>query len=98
VEPHAEDEWVGHRIQVGEAVIELRGDVGRCAITTQNPDSGVPDFDTLRTIDAYRPRTNNAAGREHIPFGVYGDVVRPGVVRVGDPVQMLEPSLLDATA
>jgi uncharacterized protein YcbX len=98
VEPHAEDEWVGHRIQVGEAVIELRGDVGRCAITTQNPDSGVPDFDTLRTIDAYRPRTNNAGGREHIPFGVYGDVVRRGVVRVGDPVQMLEPSLLDATA
>ena len=98
VEPHEEDGWVRRRIQVGEALIELRGDVGRCAITTQNPDSGVPDLDTLRTIDAYRSRTNNAAGKEHIPFGVYGDVARAGVVRVGDPVVVLEPSLLDATA
>jgi uncharacterized protein YcbX len=97
-EPHAEDEWVQRRVRIGEAAIELRGDVGRCAITTQNPETGVPDFDTLRTIDAYRARTRNAAGKEHIPFGVYGEVVRAGVVRVGDTVQLLEPSLLDVTA
>jgi uncharacterized protein YcbX len=98
VEPHGEDEWLGRRVQVGDAVVALRGDVGRCAITTQNPDTGVPDFDTLRTIDGYRPRRPKAAGREPIPFGVYGDVVEAGVVRVGDPVGVVEPSLLDATA
>lgn len=98
VEPHEEDGWVEHRIRVGDAVVRLRGDVGRCAITTQNPDTGVPDFDTLRTIGSYRARTHNAAGNEHIPFGVYGDVVQAGVVRVGDPVESMEPSLLDATA
>jgi hypothetical protein len=98
VEPHEEDEWLARRIQVGDAVVELRGDVGRCAITTQNPETGVPDFDTLRTIDDYRPRRSNESGSEPVPFGVYGDVVRAGVVRVGDPVEVLEPSLLDATA
>jgi uncharacterized protein YcbX len=97
-EPHAEDEWLQRRVRIGEAAVELRGDVGRCAITTQNPETGVPDLDTLRTIDTYRARTRNAAGKEHIPFGVYGEVVYAGVVRVGDPVEVLERSLLDATA
>jgi uncharacterized protein YcbX len=97
-EPHEEDEWLKRRVRIGEAVVELHGDVGRCAITTQNPDTGVPDFDTLRTIDGYRARTTNAAGKEHIPLGVYGEVVHAGAVRVGDSVELLELSLLDATA
>jgi uncharacterized protein YcbX len=97
-EPHQEDEWLKRRLRIGDAVVRLLGDVGRCAITTQNPETGVPDFDTLRTIDSYRERTTNAAGKEHIPFGVYGDVVHPGLVRVGDAVEPLELSLLDATA
>src|SRR5262249_40360325 len=54
-EPHEEDTWVKRHIRIGDALVRLRGDVGRCAITTQNPDTGVPDFDTLRTIRAYRP-------------------------------------------
>jgi MOSC domain-containing protein len=97
-EPHEEDEWVKRPVRIGDAVVELLNDVGRCAITTQNPETGVPDFDTLRTIDGYRGRTANAAGKEHIPFGVYGEVVRAGVVRVGAPVEPLQLSLLDATA
>jgi uncharacterized protein len=96
--PHEEDEWVRRTLRIGEAVVRLRNDVGRCAITTQNPDTGVPDFDTLRTIDGYRGRTTNAAGTAHIPFGMYGEILQAGVVRVGDPVELLERSLLDATA
>ena len=91
--PHEEDEWVRRTVQIGDAVVRLRNDVGRCAITTQNPETGVPDLDTLRTIDLYRVRTHNATGKEHIPFGVYGEVVRAGVVRVGDPVEPLESVL-----
>ncbi len=98
VAPHEEDEWLQRRVRIGDAVVRLRGDVGRCAITTQNPETGVPDFDTLRTIDAYRSRTNNVSGKEHIPFGVYGDVVQAGAVRVGDAVDVVDLSLLDATA
>jgi uncharacterized protein YcbX len=86
-EPHEEDTWVGQRVRIGEAVAYLRHDVGRCAITTQNPDTGAPDLDTLRTIRQYRGETANESGKRHIPFGVYGEVVEPGRVTVGDTVE-----------
>jgi len=85
--PHEEDSWIERPVKIGEALVRLLGDVGRCAITTQNPETGAPDFDTLRAIDRYRSRTTNVAGKEHIPFGVYGEVVEPGLVRVGDSVE-----------
>ncbi len=85
--PHEEDTWVKRHVRIGEALVRLRGDVGRCAITTQNPETGVPDLDTLRTISSYRERTKNEAGKEHIPFGVFGEVVEPGRVAVGDSVE-----------
>jgi uncharacterized protein YcbX len=84
--PHQEDEWIKRSVRIGEALVRIRGDVGRCAITTQNPDSGVPDFDTLRTIKEYRPETANEKRKRHIPFGVYGEVIDPGRVSVGDRV------------
>jgi hypothetical protein len=84
--PHEEDEWVKRTVRIGEALVRIRGDVGRCAITTQNPDSGAPDFDTLRTIKTYRPETPNEKGKKHLPFGIYGEVLEPGRVAVGDEV------------
>jgi uncharacterized protein len=86
--PHEEDEWVGRHVLVGEAVVRLRGHVARCAITTQNPETGVPDFDTLRTIKVYRGVRDGG-----LDFGVYGEVVEPGRVRVGDPVEPLAQRL-----
>src|SRR4051794_25450987 len=79
--PHEEDEWVGRDVTLGEAVVRPLGNVGRCAITTQDPETGTPDLDTLKGLATYRER-----GTEPLPFGVYGTVVRPGRVRVGDPV------------
>jgi uncharacterized protein YcbX len=95
---HQEDGWVGRNVRIGGALVRLRGDVGRCAITTQNPDTGAPDFDTLRTIYSYRSLTENEAGKKHVPFGVYGEVVEPGVVRIGDSVEPLQLSLFERTA
>ena len=81
--PHEEDEWLGSEVGIGDARIRLRGTVGRCAITTQNPETGARDFDTLRAIRSYR----GMSAERSIDFGVYGEVVRPGRVRVGDPVE-----------
>ncbi len=90
-EPHEEDAWIGERIRIGEALVTIRGDVGRCAITTQNPETGTPDLDTLRTISGYRGFTTSVKGERHIPFGVFGEVVEPGRVTKGDIVALAEP-------
>ena len=92
--PHEEDSWAKRHVRIGGATIRIRGDVGRCAITTQNPETGKPDFDTLRTIRGYRDWTENEAGKRHIPFGVYGEVTEPGAVAVGDRVEVVEQTLL----
>jgi hypothetical protein len=77
---HEEDGWIGSEVEVGEARIRVAGPVGRCAVTTRNPDSGVSDLDTLRALAGYRTlREGKAHG-----CGVCGDVVTEGTVRVGD--------------
>jgi uncharacterized protein YcbX len=82
---HEEDEWIGRRVAVGEAILDADGDVGRCAVTTRNPDTGDFDLDTLRVLTAYRPEGRT----ERLPFGVRAAVVKPGRVRVGDPVGLV---------
>jgi uncharacterized protein len=83
---HEEDEWVGRSVRVGEAVVRPLEQVARCAITTQDPSTGIADFDTLRELIAYRGLRD---GR-HADMGVYGEVVQPGRVRVGDPVEPID--------
>jgi len=81
-EPHEEDTWAGRHVRLGEAVVEIGGPVPRCATTTRDPATGMRDLDTLREIAAYRGKRDG----KKVDFGVYAQVVRPGVVRVGDPV------------
>jgi len=85
VGPHEEDEWIGRRVEIGDAVVAPVGDVGRCAVTTKNPDTGETDLDTLGTLAAYRREGRT----EPLPFGVHAAVVQPGRVRVGDAVRPL---------
>jgi len=85
VEAHEEDEWLGAEVRIGDATIVLNGDVGRCVVTTQDPDRGVTDLDTLGVLARYRRYGRD----EDLPFGVYGAVVVPGRVRVGDEVEPL---------
>jgi len=82
VAAHEEDDWLGTHVQVGDAVLAFNGDVGRCVVTTQNPETGETDFDTLGTLARYR----REGSFEPLPFGVYGSVAVPGRVRVGDAV------------
>lgn len=81
---HGEDEWLGRRVRLGEAVVVPQGNVGRCAVTTQNPETGTPDLDTLKALAAYRGELETT---EPLPFGVYAAVAEPGRVRVGDTVE-----------
>lgn len=83
VEPHAEDEWIGRGVQIGEALVRPRGHVGRCLITSRDPESGEIDLDTLKLLASYRRDLDTT---EELAFGVFGEVEQPGRLRVGDPV------------
>jgi uncharacterized protein YcbX len=83
VDAHEEDTWLDNRVAIGDAVIVPLGDVGRCVVTTCDPDTGVSDLDTLKLLAGYR----KDGVTEPLPFGVYCDVAVPGRVRVGDAVR-----------
>jgi uncharacterized protein YcbX len=79
--PHEEDGWSDQRLRLGEAVVRVGASIPRCVVTTLHPDSGEQDFPTLRVLAGHRKREGG------LMFGVYGDVERAGLVRVGDPVE-----------
>jgi uncharacterized protein len=79
---HEEDDWIGGRVRAGDAVLAPLGDIGRCVVTTRNPDTGEFAFGTLDVLAGYR----REGVTEPLPFGIYCDVVEPGRVRLGDPV------------
>ena len=56
---HEEDEWLDTEVRVGDAVLRLNGDVGRCVVTSHDPDSGV-----TRSRHARRARALPARGAE----------------------------------
>jgi uncharacterized protein len=85
---HEEDTWIGGRVAVGSAVLSITKPDARCAITTQDPDTGERDLDTLRTILRYRGFRPGDTERK-IDFGVLGEVAQPGSVSVGDEVSVV---------
>jgi uncharacterized protein len=88
VDAHAEDAWVGAGpVRVGGAVVRFAGHVGRCLITSRDPDTGVVDVPTLDLLGSYRAEVDST---EPLPFGVWGGVVEPGTVHVGDEVAPLD--------
>ena len=86
VEPYGEDAWIGRALQIGDAVVQPRGNVGRCVVTTCDPATGERDFDTLGVLATYRGDIETS---EPLPLGVVGGVLTPGRVRVGDAVRPL---------
>jgi uncharacterized protein YcbX len=83
VAPHAEDRWIKREVQIGESTVRFSGNVGRCLITSRDPDTGAVDLPTLDLLRGYRGALH---ATEPLPFGIYGEVVSGGTVRVGDPV------------
>ena len=81
-----EDGWIGRVVAVGEASIRVKGNVGRCAVTTENPLTGIADLRTLHLLGNLRA---GVAATEPLPFGVWGEVVGAGRVRVGDAVRVV---------
>ena len=85
-EAHEEDGWVGRRLRIGEAGVQPCGHVGRCSITQRDPETGETDLLTLKMLGEYR---RDADTTEPLACGIYGVVLEPGTVRVGDRVELI---------
>ena len=75
----AENQWLGAKLQIGEAVIEIVDDVGRCAAINVDPASATRQPDHLTTM-------RQAFGHSYL--GVFGRVTKPGIVQCGDMVSI----------
>jgi len=86
IDAHAEDAWVGSAVRVGATKLAWLGHVGRCLVTSRDPDSGEIDLPTLDLLRGYRGDLETTAP---LPFGIYGTVLEPGEIVVGDAVRLL---------
>lgn len=84
-EPFAEDGWFGRELRVGGARLRPMGHVGRCAVTTLDPESGEVD---LPTLDLLRELRGDAETTEPLAIGVHCAVIEPGEVALGDAVEL----------
>ena len=75
-----EDAWVGRTVAVGDE-LQVRVDVrdDRCMVVNFDPRTAERDPSVLRAVVARRAKC----------LGVYGSVVRPGVVRPGDAIEIV---------
>jgi uncharacterized protein YcbX len=79
-EGNLERAWIGRRLRVGGALLEVIRPTGRCVMVTL-PQAELPkDARLLRALAATDPSEGDAL------FGVYAEVVSPGAVRAGDTV------------
>ena len=83
-EAYVEETWLGREVRVGRAVLRVNIAIPRCAVIDLDPRTGDRGSGVLKAL----------AGRgvdDHGDplFGVDAHVVTPGVVRPGDPVEVL---------
>jgi len=77
--PFGEETWSGSMLRIGDEVITgvTQRDT-RCMMVNLNPETGQQNPQVLRTI---------AQGHQG-QAGIYANVVRPGLIRVGDPIRL----------
>ncbi len=75
----AEREWAGKELWIGDAVIRLDSLRGRCPMTTVDPDTITRDPEVLKDIG------RRFGGK----LALNAEVLRPGMVRVGETVRLV---------
>ena len=78
---HPEFDWVGRRLQVGDAVLDIPAACPRCVMITREVDADTPqDRTILRHV--VKDLGQNV--------GVYATVAAPATIHAGDPVTVLD--------
>ena len=86
LEPLGEEALESRRVRVGEATLLVGRPTPRCAVPSASPDTGVRDRDVLRELIEKRGPVDGEPC-----LGVYAEVLEPGVVRVGDELELITP-------
>lgn len=84
LEAHGEDAWRNRRVRIGETTLLVGDPTPRCAVPSASPDTGVRDRDVLRELNEQRGPIDGEPC-----MGVYAEVLEPGMVRVGDAVEVV---------
>ena len=79
--------WPGAELHIGDVVIALDSRRGRCPMTTVDPDTLEVDRGVLKDIIA----------RFDGKLALNAEVLRPGTIRVGDPVELVRPTTSPST-
>ncbi len=80
-EGHPEFDWVGRRMAVGDAVLDIPAACPRCVMVTRGIDDDTPQDRTILRHVVKELGQN---------VGVYATVAVPATVRPGDPVTLLD--------
>lgn len=80
LDPWTERDWVGKRIRVGLAELEVRENITRCLATSTSVSTGERDTDTLGALEA---------GWGHQEFGLYAVVTKTGDINQADKVEVV---------
>lgn len=78
--PWQEFDWIGKRIRIGDAELDVREPITRCLATTANPDTGLRDAQTLVALKE---------GWGHQNFGVYAVVTKAGRIAHNDQAELI---------
>ncbi len=78
--PWAENGWIGRRLKMGTAELEIVHPITRCMATAASPSTGIRDADLLGTLQS---------GWGHQNMGVYARVTASGELRQGDGIESL---------
>jgi len=76
--PYPESSWVGGNVEIGSVALRVTIPTIRCVVATRSQ----PGLDVDRGI------TRQLADRTNRFLGVYADVTRPGLIKVGDVVSV----------
>jgi len=83
----AENEWLGRSLRLGEVVLEVTAPTARCVVPALAHGELPGDVGLVRAIARSNRLPVGDSGRYGCA-GVYAEVVRPGIIRVGDAVSM----------
>jgi uncharacterized protein len=76
--PFVEDSWVGGTVCLGPVRMHVQRRDRRCMVINIDPETGERDPAVLRGV----------AQLNEVTCGVYGSVLEPGTISVGDPVEV----------